>query len=265
MPRQVPHFSGYATRRRHAAIILYILMGTAAAHAGDATGIKVDTNPGFDRPGIGFTPAVLAAGDFTWEQGLPDWSRADGASLYTADSLFRFGLGGPLELQLGTSYNRLQAPGEDAWGRGGSSLGLKFALPASGTFSWGLLGNVTFTDGARAFRTNHRQYLAGAAFNWQLDTQDALGAYVQTVQHNGRNDQLAAVNASRTLTDRLGIYAEIAWQHAAEIGNGSMAGAGLTWMAAPNIQLDASFRHRLGGQADTWEAGFGVSVFFGHM
>jgi hypothetical protein len=29
------------------------------------------------------------------------------------------------------------------------------------------------------------------------------------------------------------------------------------------VQLDGSVRHRLAGHADTWEAGIGVSVYFG--
>jgi hypothetical protein len=43
-----------------------------------------------------------------------------------------------------------------------------------------------------------------------------------------------------------------------------MAGAGLAWQVTPRVQLDGSFRHRLGGHADPWEAGLGVSVYFGH-
>lgn len=245
--------------RRHgfASTILALFTMTSAvnAYAGD--------NPGYDRPGLGFAPAALQAGDITWEQGLPDWSRGDGASLHTADALLRLGLGGPFELQLGTSYNRLSAAARHASGRGDSSLGLKFALPASGDFSWGLLGSVTFTDGARDFRGDGRQYLLGAAFNWRLDARDSLGAYLENVRSNGRDDHLVALNAGRALSDAFGVYVEAAWQHAADAGNGSMAGAGATWQATSRVQLDASFRHRLGGAADTWQAGFGVSVFFG--
>lgn len=228
------------------------------------TGVaRASDNPGYDRPGLGFTPAVLQAGDITFEQGLPDWGEAGGASLYTADSVLRLGVGGPFELQFGTSYNRLSMAGQNMWGRGDSSLGLKFAPPASGDFSWGLLSSVTFTDGARAFRDDDSKYLLGATFNWQINLRDALGAYVETVLHGRRDDQLVVFNAGRNLADSLGAYVEIAWQHQAGAGNGSMAGAGLAWRVTPRVQLDGSFRHRLGGEADTWEAGLGVSVYFG--
>lgn len=241
--------------RLHALIALGGLCAAAAAHAG---------NPGYDRPGLGFTPAALQAGDITYEQGLPDWSRTGGASLYTADALLRLGIGGPFELQLGASYNHLNSAGESTWGRGGSSLGVKFALPASGNFSWGLLGSVAFTDGARAFRNDAPQYLLGAAINWQLDARNAAGAYIEA-DHGASDGGLLAINVDHAFSDSFDGYVEAGWQHFAGAGDGSMAGAGVTWMATPRVQLDASFRHRLGGTADTWDAGLGVSVFFGRL
>lgn len=226
---------------------------------------RADDNPGYDRPGLGFTPAVLRTGNITWEQGLPDWSRAGGAALCSADTLLRLGVGGPFELQLGTSYNHLSTPATTAWGRGDSSIGLKFALPASGELSWGLLGNVTFTDGARALRGDARQYLLGAVFNWQIDPRNTLGAYLETVRSGGRNDHLVALHAGRALGDSVGVYAEAAWRHSATDGSGSTAGAGLAWQATPRVQLDASFRRRLGGATDDWQAGLGLSVYFGRL
>ena len=63
---------------------------------------EVRNNPGYDRPGLGFTPAVLRAGDVTIEQGAPDWSHADGASSFTTDTLLRMGVGHAMELQFGS-------------------------------------------------------------------------------------------------------------------------------------------------------------------
>ncbi|WP_329743015.1 transporter [Dyella sp. A6] len=250
-------FSRYHAFRRATVAGLFIACLAAPAFAND--------NPGYDRPGLGFAPAVLQAGAVTWEQGLPDWSRAaDGSSLYSADSLLRIGVGGPLELQLGSSYNRLDQQGMHRYGRGGSSLGLKFALPAHGAVSWGLLGSVGFTDGAAAFRNPRRDYLLGADIAWQRSTRNALGAYVENVRSGGRDSRLLALNDGYAITPTLSAYVEAAWQYQAGAGAGSMAGAGLAWLVTPRVQLDGSFRHRLQGQADTWEAGFGVSIYFGH-
>ncbi len=231
-------------------------------------------NPGYDRPGYGFTPVVLGAGEVTVEQGFPDWSRDRQAgvssSLYSADSLVRIGVGGPLELQLGAatySYLRQRGGGTDysSHGRGDSQLGLKLALPSSNqAFNWGLLGSVEFTDGAKDFRSDHRQYLFGAQFNLQADEHNSLGAYLQDVRSGGRDSTTAALSDNYALTRALTIYVETALLHAPDQGSGSVAGAGLTWLASPRVQIDAGFDHRLSGTASEWQTNLGVSVYFGH-
>lgn len=230
-------------------------------------------NPGFDRPGYGFTPVVLAAGDVIIEQGLPDWSRSrqggTSVSQYTADSLLRIGAGGPWELQLGSaSWNVLRQSGPAGTlhrsGRGDSQLGLKLALPTSASaFSWGLLGNVTFTDGSKDFRGDRRQYLLGAQFNLDLGAHRSLGLYLEDVRNGGTDSRTVAINDSFALTPTLTLYAEASWLHAPIQGSGSLAGAGVQWMITPRVQLDAGFDHRLGGSANEWQTNLGVSVYFG--
>ncbi|WP_158885319.1 transporter [Rhodanobacter sp. L36] len=230
-------------------------------------------NPGYDRPGYGFAPAVLAAGDVTFEQGLPDWSRDhDGgvsSSLYAADSLLRIGIGGPLELQLGsTPWNSLRQSGAGvnhrSSGRGSSNLGLKLALPSSNKdFSWGLLGNVEFTDGAKDFRNDQRQYLLGAQFNWQASERHSLGAYLEDVRAGHTDSTTVAFSDNVTLSKTLVAYVETALLHSPDQGHGTVAGGGLTWMASPRVQLDAGLDHRLSGNASEWQTNLGVSVYFG--
>ncbi|WEN13405.1 transporter [Rhodanobacter sp. AS-Z3] len=230
-------------------------------------------NPGYDRPGYGFTPVVLGPGDITLEQGLPDWSltKQDGATSaqYTADSLLRIGLGDSLELQLGSSpWNALRQTGNDGVaryrGHGDSSLGLKLALPSSATsFSWGLLASVEFTDGAQAFRSDRRQYLFGAQFNLQVNERNGLGLYLQDVRNGGLNNTTLALGDNYSLSRTLALYVETVALHAPDQGNGTLAGAGLTWMINPRVQLDAGFDHRLGGVAPRWQSNLGVSIYFG--
>ncbi len=242
-------------------------IGAALLLAGFAASAAALDNPGYDRPGLGFTPAVLGAGDVTLEQGLPDWSlsRDDSGSSaqYTADSLLRLGIGHALELQFGSSYNRLSGGGAIDHGRGDSTLAVKFAPPARGNFSWGLLGSVEFTDGARAFRNPRRQYLLGAAFNWQLDARNGAALYLENVRSGARDSRQLAVNDAYAFTPRFFGYVEYDVMDVAGAGHGSRAGAGLAWMLTPRVQLDAGMRHRLGGAAPTWEAGLGVSMYFG--
>lgn len=157
MQRGIAHFRP-SCRGRRARLVAAL---TGALLAGSACGQT--HNPGYDRPGLGFTPAVLDAGDVTLEQGLPDVSqdRADGLTShqYSTDTLLRLGAGGPFELQLASSpWNRLTTSGtsrDTVHGRGSSSFGVKFALPdQAGPFSWGLLGSMTFTDGNPALRAD---------------------------------------------------------------------------------------------------------------
>lgn len=230
-------------------------------------------NPGYDRPGYGFTPVVLGAGDITIEQGLPDWSlaRQDGVSRaqYSTDSLLRIGLGGPVEVQLGSSpWNSLRLTGAGMdyrrQGRGDTVLGLKLALPSPDQdFSWGLLGNVEFTDGAKAFRSDRRQYLLGTQFNLQVDERNSLGLYLQNVRSGDADSTTVAFSDNYTLSKTLMLYAETALLHTPTQGSGAVAGAGLAWMLTPRVQFDAGFDRRLDGAAPDWQTTLGISVYFG--
>lgn len=252
-------------RRRTWVVVLLGWFGLASSVLAD--------NPGYDRPGYGFTPVVLNAGDVTIEQGLPDWSlaRQDGtaSAQYTADSLVRVGLGGPLELQWGSAtWNVLRQSGggtdDHRWGHGDTVLGLKMALPSSiQAFSWGLLGSAELTDGAKPFRSERRQYLFGAQFNYQAGQRHALGLYLQNVHSAGANSTTVAISDNYTLATTLTVYVEAALLHAPGQGSGTVAGSGLAWMLTPRVQLDAGVDRRLGGAAPTWQTNLGLSVYFG--
>lgn len=211
---------------------------------------------------------MLAAGQVTWEQGLPDWSldRADGLASRQAslDSLLRVGLGGPLELQLGTApYAHLRSDGRGADGHGDSSLGLKFAPAPRGRLSWGLLASMEFNDGSPALRADRRQYLLGAQLNLQLDTRNALGLYVEDVRAGGTDRSTLALGEGFALRPDLNFYTEAAWLRTPGRGSGSLAGAGIAWQATPRVQWDIGLDRHLAGAAPRWLANLGVSVYFG--
>ncbi len=232
-----------------------------------------DNSPGFDRPGLGFSPTVLAPGQLAYEQGLPTWHHnIDGgvrSDQYAADSLLRLGMGENLELQLGGSlYNHLRQRGNgqsySSHGHGDSNLALKLALPSSNAnWNWGLLGGVEFTDGARDFRNARRQYSLALDANRQLDDRHVLGYYAQWQHMGGQSSYLAAANYNYALTTQLNVYGEAVLQHDPANGNGSLIGTGLAWMSGSRVQLDGWCRHRLGGHADQWQAGLGIAVVLG--
>ena len=267
MQKGIAHFrpSGHARPARPAAVALAMALFAAGAHG-------QTHNPGYDRPGLGFTPAVLGPGDLTVEQGLPDASldTADGVTSrqVSADTLVRLGLGGPFELQLaGSAWNRLATWGTSrgiVQGRGSSSVGVKFALPNQpAPFSWGLLGSVTFTDGNPALRAGHRQYLLGAQGNWQISGRQSIGAYAEDVREGSADSTTLALTDTVALTPTWSVYVETASVHSAGRRHGLLGGGGLAWMATPRVQLDAGVDHRLQGDADRWLANLGVSIYFG--
>lgn len=236
-------------------------------------------NPGYDRPGYGFTPVVLGAGDVTIEQGFPDWSRdhQDGvsSSMYSTDSLVRLGVGGPFELQLGGSaYDYLHSSlsrdqtglgiNDSSHGHGDTNLAVKFAPSTSNKiFSWGLLASVEFTNGSKNFRNDQNQYLLGAQFNLQADERNSLGAYLQDVRAGGQDSTTVALSDNYSVSKNFTIYAETAFLHMPDQGSGTVTGAGLAWLVSPRVQIDAGFDHRVSGNAPEWQTNLGVSIYLG--
>ncbi|WP_266168965.1 transporter [Dyella subtropica] len=252
---------------------LLLLAGATQAQAQAEAEAEAEEAPGFDRPGLGFSTNPLHAGQFGFEQGLPDWSRHRDAGttsdLATYDSLLRLGLGSGFELQLGGSpYNRLRqtgdGPSQTSHGRGDTSLSLKWAPPSSSeAWNWGVLGTMEFTDGARNFRSDRRVYTVGAVLDQKLNERTDISYFAQWQRSGGRDNYLLAPDYNYELTDQVGVYLEAAFLRDADYRNGTQAGGGLSWQPLHNLQFDTWFRHRLSGQAATWEAGVGVAMLFG--
>lgn len=254
----------------NAALFATALVGLAAACPARAD----NNNPGYDRPGLGFTAVVLNPGDVTIEQGLPTWTRDNLGggqiqSQYTTDSLVRIGVGGPFEAQLGTSpFNAIHTtgPGFDTWdhGRGDTTLALKFAPnKADATWTWGFLGSVEFTDGNRQVRNDHRQYLLGADVNWQVSDNDGVGAYVEQTTTGSDGQSTLALNESHVLNKSMVGYVELAQVHERGEHSGTEAGSGVAWQLTRRVQLDGGLRARIAGHAQLWMVSMGVSVFLG--
>lgn len=271
------NFSRYGDKNRpgRANTLLAAIGATICVCAIAASPARADgNNPGYDRPGLGFTPVVLNAGDVTIEQGLPTWTRDNQGSgqiqsQYTTDSLIRVGLGGPFEAQLGTSpFNAVHTTGAGTgtWdhGRGDTILALKFAPnKADATWTWGFLGSVEFTDGNRAVRNDHRQYLLGADVNWQVSDNDGVGAYLEQTRSGGDGQSTLAFNESHVLNKTMVGYVELAQVHERGERSGTEAGTGLAWQVSDRVQLDGGVRARVAGHAQLWMASVGVSVFLG--
>lgn len=231
--------------------------------------------PDFDRPGAGFATTVLPAGTLALEQGLPTYERQrqDGFldRTYTADSLVRIGLGGPVEFQLGGSaWNRLEERGQGsrrhAVGHGDTSVALKWAPAGSGdagAFSWAALGEVTFANGDEDFGNGARQVSLGTTMQWKPDDTHQNTLYANLDRLKGRNTWTLAPTFGRKFGKNLLAYIETDAIHDAKDGNELQAGGGVAYEVGDHVQLDAYALHRIGRHGPSVVAGVGISMFFG--
>ncbi|MBB3226728.1 hypothetical protein FHW69_001318 [Luteibacter sp. Sphag1AF] len=228
--------------------------------------------PDLDRPGAGFATSVLPAGTLALEQGLPTYTRERSDGLldrqYSADSLIRIGLGGPVEFQLGGSaFNRVEERGagvrRHAVGHGDSSAAVKFAPAASGEFSWAALGQVTFANGDADFSNGARQYTLGVTGQWNTSDSYFTTLYANVDRLRGRNTWTLAPTFDFKLTPNFMMYAETDAIHDADDGNALQLGGGAAYTLGNHVQFDAYALHRIAGHGASFIAGLGISVFFG--
>lgn len=247
------------------------LLALSSTLAWIAPAFADDAPPPFDRPGIGFASAVLPAGAFDWEQGLPDLERDSGhgvhSTTYTADTLFRFGLTSTLEVQLaGSAWNHLSvsAAGSHmhADGAGDTAIALKWA-PAldSKTTTFAMLGSVSFNTGADAFTAGHTVTSLGAAATRDLGDSRSIEVYANVSHGGGASTWTFASNLGFPIHGDVSGYVEVA-RFAGGGTSSSVAGGGLVWLLHNRVQLDLSLDGGLTHNSPDVLAGFGISVFW---
>lgn len=243
----------FATR---VGVLGLLLCACTKAWAQDAADVE------FDRPGIGFSPSVLAPGQIAWEQGLPDIARDDSdgvrSTRYAAASLLRIGLGAALELQLDSDSHvwertRSADARERVHGGGDSSVALKWVLPGSDDdMQWALLARQGVLTGASDIRAGRAQQDLGVS----LATGD-VAFYVNGTRDEDGTGWTLSPSWTFVSTDSIGAYLE------AGLGTGTQRsralGTGVTWRVAPAVQLDLSVLRGFADDEDDWSGGFGVS------
>ncbi len=249
--------------------IMFLSLTTISLGYVDAA---VADTPAFDRPGIAFATDVVPPAAISLEQGLPDFSRSrvDGFKFteYSAGTNVRFGVFDGVELQLATAlFNRLEikAGGNSLseTGAGDTRIGVKVALPSSlDTFSWATLGSITFDTGAQAFSNDAKQYDLGVALALDLANDVTAGFYVNATNTRGENAVVISPSLSFAVSETVGAYVEAGYFSNASDSNSSVAGAGLTWMATPTVQLDVSADFGLDEASPDITGGFGASIYF---
>ncbi len=250
---------------RLARIALPFVVGCAATSA------RADDAPAFDRPGLSFAAAVLPAGNFDWEQGLPDFEHDSSAGVrtntYAANTEFRLGIGHALELQLaGSPWNRVTVRDHgvhaSATGAGDTRVAVKWAPPlATGGLSFALLGAVSLDTGAAAFSSGTTVSTVGVALSRDLGDGRSVGGYLNVDHDRSSNVVSSSLSYGFPLNDAVGVFVEVG--HGSGGGPAtSVAGGGLTWLVDNRLQFDLSAHVGLTSRSPDLDAGFGISYLW---
>ena len=244
------------------ALGLFLALSSTALHA---------AAPSFDRPGIAFAASTLPVGSFDWEQGLPDVAYDNTAgvrtTLYSADTILRYGMTPTLELQLGGSlWNGLDTHGVDvdnrSHGGGDTTIAAKWAPTLqSDKVAVAFLGAVTLDTGASAFTNGRPVYSLGATVSRDMQNGRVIAMYLNASNNGGRTTWTMSPNISFPITSEIGAYVE-AGRTIGGDATGTVAGGGLTWLLHDRIQFDIYGLRKLLGHAPDLQAGAGVSVFW---
>lgn len=243
-------------------VIVSLLLGVPSAWA-DA--------PPFDRPSFSFAPAVLPAGSFDWEQGLPDMERnSDGGvrtTTYTADTVLRYGLTTNVEVQLHASpWNRMTtrigALHVSVEGTGDTALGIKWTPTLdSKTWTMAVLGLVSFDTGSSAFTNGHTVTSLGVAAGRDMGDGRSLGLYANVDHGAGQNTWTGSANFNFPIQGPFGGFVQVG-RFAGGGASSSLAGGGVTWLLHDCLQFDLGANFGLTNHSPDYQLGFGVSLFW---
>lgn len=244
---------------RRSAFSCFAMLAVASVCSG---ALRAAEPVSFDRPGIGFGTEVLSAGQFSWEQGLPDFSRdrpEQGLILaYSANTLLRFGLGSALELQLGSNLLNQQRGQVHQSGAGDSSLALKLSLPAIVPgIDWALRATYQHPSGQTPFRAESSSRSLAASAAYQLNAGRSLAFFLERTNSAQENSWSVSPSYTFYSDEAVSAYTELGWSDDPTVG--TTAGGGAVWRLNRHWQFDLWLLRGLSNSAADWQTGFGIS------
>ncbi len=230
-----------------------------------------------DRPGLGFSLAVVPAGSLQLELGTPavatDAAGNVDSRLLNLPLMIRFGISPRLELRAGgTTWNiaRTKVGGvtQTVRGFGAIEVGAKYAVTdGSRGIPFAIMPSVILPVGDDEFSSSKAAYtLQGAAgftlpAGWGLTTVLGTAATADDEGDYQLTGSLIGV-LGRTISGPLAGYLESGWYPTGQGEDPAYVGAGVTWRLRNALQLDASLNRSLTDAASDWLFGAGISVRF---
>jgi len=217
-----------------------------------------------DRPGLGYNPTTISPGIFQVELGTPSASASEAGAAnvqtFSFPAALRLGVTDALELRLNTSvYDIAQteiADETESEGQAGFDVleaGVKLNFAAQAGFDAAVIPSIFIpTEGGPV--TVSGIAVAGWSLPNAFGLTTAAGAAVTSGDVSGTFVALLG----RGLTDRLGSYVAAA-AYPADGATPVFAGAGLTLLLTPDLQLDAGFDRGFSEGAGDWLFGLGIA------
>ncbi len=257
------------------AVLTVLILVAGRASATDFAEQTIST----DRPGIPYGTSIVPIGHLQLETGLPTFENdllpGGHSLLLSAPTYLRYGISDEFEVQLAASpWNRLTTTRDghrhSVGGAGDLQLGGKFALSAGdGAMpALTLIGYVTTPTGTSNFSEGRPAYNLNAVASWSLTGSTSLTTMASFMRAPTEGDRHAnsgtlAVSLSHSFTPQLTAYAETGWfpgyTHASST---ALAGAGMTYLLTPHVQVDSFFDVGLNHDSPTSVWGTGVSILF---
>jgi hypothetical protein len=236
-----------------------------------------------DRPGLSFSPITVPRGAFQMEVGLTqvelvETADADVQTFRVPGVALRFGATDRLELRAGSYlYNHtaidshLGETGEITESGGGDlELGLKVHLLETGPSSRpnvSLIGSTLLPVGDHAF-TIHQDnpgFALNGVTGWPLEQVGITTVTGVAWTPVGEDDYVTSGNfvllVGRSLSEKASGYLETGWFPREEAdGAPVLVGAGIAYLLAPVVQIDAFVDAGVTDEATDWTFGAGVST-----
>jgi predicted porin len=236
---------------------------------------------GFDRPGDGFSTAIVPKGHVAWEQSLPTLSYDDAEQSQSrltvqADMLFRIGLGADTELRLGWDgpvWQRTKRGGQDdeIHGNGDLNVGLKKAINTGDErLAWAVLlqaqlataDDVLARNDAALSSNDQNLYTLGSSVQYQYSDNLQTGITMLYDYQDGDLAWTAIPGIQYKISQKLSGFAEYKYRKQESQPKESVVNNGLIWALRDNLQLDAWVGYSFNASNPRVKAGLGVSYLF---